>query len=743
MGSKGRQFKQFGRRVFVASSFLLTFAAYGQVSPPPDPPPLPASDETALPGTIEGARSARENGDTETYERALRALAGSEDATTASRASALLALHLFDQKRFDDAVPALQTAADRSPLTAPFLRLRQIEAELARGNIAEASAAANLVIATAPASTAATIARLKLPALYAAAGNIEATNAAAESALTVPIDELTERELVELSSLLDDHNRGDLSARVRMRLLRDYTGGRYTEQTYGHLANRSESPLDALILDDATKLAQSLARANRYDQTLDLLSRIRTRFPKSNTNELYRTVRIRSLFNSRRYTQLLEEVPAASLNDASLLLLHARAAWRDDRPQDFLAGLRAVEERFPRTPQAAEAKVQRAKYYVTDETDYEKSVSNLRAAIDAGATGNDGENLWTLGWTYTLWGKEDDALRTFAEYLRKYDDGDYRTNSLFWTGKVHARNGRIPERDAALRQLIDEYPYNYYAYRAREILGIPAVAPSSITNGNVFPDLDAQLSAMDATRIATVRELLAIDLIGDAGREMKAVAASKPDNLGAAFMLADIYSRGGEPFRAAGILQRQFRQFVRHGGANVPRRFWEILYPLNFWETIEREAQRRELDPYLVASIIRQESGFEPTTVSNAGAVGLMQIMPNEAARIASAAGLASVTREQLFDPHDNIAVGAAEFSQKLAKMEGNHILAIAAYNAGEEAVGRWLARTPFEDPDLFVESISYAETRLYVKTVTRNRYEYRRIYESSTPQSQPSHQSQ
>jgi soluble lytic murein transglycosylase len=110
-----------------------------------------------------------------------------------------------------------------------------------------------------------------------------------------------------------------------------------------------------------------------------------------------------------------------------------------------------------------------------------------------------------------------------------------------------------------------------------------------------------------------------------------------------------------------------------------------------------------------------------------------MQIMPVEAAAIAAEAGLPPVSREQLFDPATNIAIGAAEFSQKLARTNGKLVPAIAAYNAGEEAVGKWIAQTPVDDVDLFVESIPYAETRLYVKTVSRNRFEYRRIYENSS----------
>ncbi len=224
--------------------------------------------------------------------------------------------------------------------------------------------------------------------------------------------------------------------------------------------------------------------------------------------------------------------------------------------------------------------------------------------------------------------------------------------------------------------------------------------------------------------------MLALGMKRDATREMQSVAAAYPDNPGIQFLLADVYTHGGEPFRAQGVLQRRFRQFVRHGGSGIPHRFWEILFPLSYRDAVTTEATKRQLDPYLVAAIIRQESGFEPTTVSNAGAVGIMQIMPAEAPAIALAAGLPAPSRQDLFDPQINIAIGAAELAQKLAIEHGNPILAIAAYNGGEDNVAKWTARVPPDDVDLFVDSIPFAETKLYVKTVSRNRFEYRRIYQ-------------
>ncbi|GAC1429681.1 MAG: tetratricopeptide repeat protein [Thermoanaerobaculia bacterium] len=738
--------KRTARFALTATSAVFLLAACGpssRVAPPaPEPVPALAPAPPPPPVTLDEAR-ARRSSDPAQYDRALRSLSLSSDPATSRRAQTLLALDLFERKLYDQAVPALGTAAAANPLIAPYLQLRIIDADRSLGRTADAISTASAILTSAPSSSAATIARLELPALYAAANDEANFTLAMQQVLSIPIDELTEPEFVSLATRLAKSGRNDAATTLRMRLLRDDTAGRYTEQLYSQLSADTPSPLDALTTDEATRLASSLARSNRYDQALDLLKRISGR-SDAPSSSLYRNVRLRALFNSRNYTQLLTEFSDDDL-DPSLQLLRGRAAWRINKPEVFLASLSSVEKRYPGSREAVEAKVQRAKYYVTDQVDYAKSTENLAAAINAGALGNDGENLWTLGFTYVLWGHYDDALRAFERYVHDYPDGDYKTNALFWTGKIHDRLGHTTERETAFRQLIAEYPYSYYGYRARQILGdrltsAPSEARGPRPEAPVFPDLEAELAKVQDPRLDAVRELLAVGLFREASREMKTLAAAHPDNAGIAFMLADVYANGGAVFEAINILQRRFKPFIRHGGVNIPQRLWQILFPLNYWETIRAEAQKRNLDPFLVASIIRQESGFEPTTVSNAGAVGLMQIMPAEATRIAALAGIPGLDRSRLFDPMTNIAVGAAEYSQKLAAMKGNDILAIAAYNAGEDAVGRWLAQTPVDpDPDLFIDSIPFAETRLYVKNVTRNRFEYRRVYAGSTGISQVS----
>jgi soluble lytic murein transglycosylase len=725
----------------VTGSLLLAVAIGCARTAPAPPPPAPAPTAATTPApvatTLDEARALRRAGKLDLYDQGLRELAKSTDAVTHRRALALLALEQYESATSQpgplpaggervEVLGSLTRAAEANAPAAPFLRLRLVDVEEQRGNFAGAAAAASEIVATAPDSSAATVARLRLPALFAQAGDMPAADASNAQVAAIAIDELTEPDFVALAKGLAKAGRLDLATPIRMRLLTQFPNGRFTEDTYDHLA---ESLLDRVPYDQALDIAAKLARNDRYDRFFDLMTRIEKRYPNAASTDAFRALRWRSLFNSREYTKLLSETAKVKLTDPALVLLRARAAWRDDQPQVFLAGLKQLEKDFPASSQAVEAKVLRAKYYVTDAVDYDQSIRNLSAAIDAGALGTDAENLWTLAWTLTKAGRSQEALAVMDRYIAAYPDADYTSNSLFWSGKLLERLGRIDERNARFAQLIEKYPYSYYSYRARQIAGnLPTPAAT-----NSFPDLDAQVAAANEPRLAVVDELRALGLQREAAREMKLAAAAHPDNLGLAFMLADIYVEGGEPFKANGVLQRRFREFVRHGGANIPPRFWEILFPLNYWENIRTEAGRRGIDPYLMASIIRQESGFEPTTVSNAGAVGLMQIMPAEASRIAQKGGLADVTRETLFDPSVNIAVGAAEYRQKLDLMNGNDVLAIAAYNAGEDAVGRWLAQTPIEDLDTFVESIPYAETRLYVKTVTRNQFEYRRIYSGNT----------
>jgi len=148
------------------------------------------------------------------------------------------------------------------------------------------------------------------------------------------------------------------------------------------------------------------------------------------------------------------------------------------------------------------------------------------------------------------------------------------------------------------------------------------------------------------------------------------------------------------------------------------RRLYALRFPLHHDATIRREAARNGLDPSWVAAEIRAESVFNPNARSPANAMGLMQVLPGTGSGVAQRIGLAGYTgASSLYDPDINIAIGTAYLRQLLDKY-GQPYVTIAAYNAGPTPAARWLGQRPSHDPDFWIETISYKETREYVARV-------------------------
>jgi hypothetical protein len=134
------------------------------------------------------------------------------------------------------------------------------------------------------------------------------------------------------------------------------------------------------------------------------------------------------------------------------------------------------------------------------------------------------------------------------------------------------------------------------------------------------------------------------------------------------------------------------------------------------------------VDPLVLHSIIRQESQFQANALSPAGAVGLMQVMPGTAADVARKEKKRRPGRKDLLRPERNVAIGAAYLARLLRAYGGDFVRAVAAYNAGDPAVARWWEGAD-GDPALFLERMTYRETRFYVRRVFFNLLQYYRIY--------------
>jgi soluble lytic murein transglycosylase len=156
----------------------------------------------------------------------------------------------------------------------------------------------------------------------------------------------------------------------------------------------------------------------------------------------------------------------------------------------------------------------------------------------------------------------------------------------------------------------------------------------------------------------------------------------------------------------------------------------EFGFPLHDQAVIRQQAAEKHLDPALIAAVIYAETKFDPRT-SSAGAVGLMQILPQTARFLAHRSGATTFTTADLATPAVNIAYGAYYLRYLLDIYRGSTVLALAAYNGGEANVGRWLAAARAHGHDFGITDIPFPETRAYVHKVLGARDEYRHRYAS------------
>jgi soluble lytic murein transglycosylase len=193
--------------------------------------------------------------------------------------------------------------------------------------------------------------------------------------------------------------------------------------------------------------------------------------------------------------------------------------------------------------------------------------------------------------------------------------------------------------------------------------------------------------------------------------------------------LAALYADAGEYHRPQRLMVDAYQESLARGPAPGPVELWWHAWPVPFREAVKSAMQGRSgLEPELVYAIMREESGYRPEVLSVSGAVGLLQLMPDTARRVAAREALAQFSVDDLVLPAVNIRLGAAYLDELLLRFSGNATAAIGSYNAGPHRVVKWLAGAPLED-DEWVETIPFQETRGYVKRVLRSMHAYRVLY--------------
>ena len=187
---------------------------------------------------------------------------------------------------------------------------------------------------------------------------------------------------------------------------------------------------------------------------------------------------------------------------------------------------------------------------------------------------------------------------------------------------------------------------------------------------------------------------------------------------------ARAFTAAGQSHRAIYLINESFWDAVRAGGSDLPREFWEIVYPLAI-----KHREPGGANPYLVNAVIRAESAFDIRALSPAGARGLMQLMPATGRILARKHKIRIKSVRDLFDPEVNTRLGARHLGALIREFGGALVPAIASYNAGRRPVKRWWKAGRNKPMEIFIEEIPYQETKNYVKRVLGYYHEYKRIY--------------
>lgn len=313
-------------------------------------------------------------------------------------------------------------------------------------------------------------------------------------------------------------------------------------------------------------------------------------------------------------------------------------------------------------------------------------------------------------------GKASRAAGAFDELPKRFPDSPEMLAALYWSGRAWERAGNASlarERWAAVMQ---REPLSYYASTSAKRLGRPqwTPAPAEIPRSPRF---------QPAMNRAVVLEQLGMDV--EEKHELEGIETEVDKDAALTLAAGAAFLDRGEVLRAVRMGWKAIRG---DSSAAKDERGYALVYPVLREVELIGRARANNLDPAVVAAVIRQESTWNPNAVSRAGARGLMQIMPDVGRAIAQSLRYPFWDPALLFDPEVSLELGTAHLRAALSAYSSLP-RALAAYNAGASRVQRWSRRTGVDDPEMFIERIPFAETRDYVRIVLRNVEMYRALH--------------
>ena len=647
-------------------------------------------------------------------------------ARRAGEAYARLGAALAARGELTSAASAFDRAADRMPQIADWLRTLQIEQLAAAGKPLSVSLIANSSPVTPP---------VRLRRVRAEAGFRASTGDVAGALRKLEWEErvLDAQEAVDESSqlrltrarLLIDNGRSE-EARELLR--------RVAWQTGALGSTREEA---ARLLGELPRnvAADELARAAGYEAAgkPGLAARsIRAALADGAADQAGLQLKLaRLLYDERDYgpARTAFQRAAEELTEPELVaeasLYAARSLYRSGSRTAAIAELRKVVERHPNTAAAGSAL-----FLLGDEApSLREALGFYRRAAAVGHSEDAREALYRVGDRSLRLKDPAGAIRAWEDYVARYPTGEATAQVAYETGKLHEKAGREAAARAMYRAALSADPVSYYAFRAGSRLGVHPI-DQVLTEPRPWVGLASDPGAAQAV-------LRRLDALADAGlsaewsQELASALRVMEERPAAVLVLAEGLRDRGHPVQAIQL----GRQLLRQREDQWDPRLLRVVFPFPYRQLIEAEGERADVDPALLAGLIRQESMFRHDATSWVGATGLSQIMPATGRWLASTIGIRSFETRLLTVPEVNLRMGARYLGDQLRSYDGSRDLALAAYNAGPSRATRWRRTLDHGgDTDAFREAIPFDETRHYVKVVLRNAAIYERLYAEERP---------
>ncbi len=494
--------------------------------------------------------------------------------------------------------------------------------------------------------------------------------------------------------------------------------------TVAQLKTRAEALISRHRYTDAADEYRNLVNATSPDE--------RPKMQLALADALHRAGR------NRDAKQVLDSLGSLSGElDAQRLYLLGQVAFAANDNDTFYRTVNELRQADPTSLWLEQALLSAANLHLVHH-EYDQALDAFREAQQRFPDGPRASYVhWKAAWLTLRQGRNEDAKKAFEEQIALYPSGGETPAALYWRARLAEEDNQFAMARAFYQKLSDRYRNFYYAELARQRLkSLPAVGDATTQYALLdhIPPLDSSGKVTDSEPPSDDLHVQKAELLANGGlvdfavRELQA-AASTDGGSWAPAETAQLYLETGHYDRAIEYMKHSAPNYFALDIPDLPRKYWEALFPKPYWADLKRYSAANGLDPYLVASLIRQESEFNPVAVSRANAVGLMQLLPKTGKLVAKESKLKRYNASQLYTPAVNMQLGTRYFRGMVDKFGGSFEYALAAYNAGSDRVNEWLAQGKYRDPQEFVESIPFTETREYVQAILRNASVYKQLY--------------